>query len=273
MYEELLKREGEMETDWVYLPVFWTNLQNHPGFQKQKYDILFQHAIQAFTAVHGAVQFFTIVQHDDGPQLTLPAGTVVFGACTGTVPLPLIYEDTNNTLLGWRRVKKDLLASFVGQATHPVREEMVRALRRADVVCHMKGGWTPNVSADAAANFVEETLRARFCLAPRGYGRGSFRMYEAMLLDTVPVYVWDDKEWLPYQEVLDYKAFSVSVNRRELSGLGERLAAVSDAEYEAMREELRRVRRWFTLEGMAEYIIGFVKRTPPHSDACRPFWP
>lgn len=80
-------------------------------------------------------------------------------------------------------------------------------------------------------------------------------MYEAMLLDTVPVYVWDDKEWLPYQEVLDYKAFSVSVNRKELSGLGAKLAAITDAEYEAMREEIRRVRRWFTLEGMAEYVI------------------
>jgi hypothetical protein len=64
-----------------------------------------------------------------------------------------------------------------------------------------------------------------------------------------------DKEWLPYQEVLDYKAFSVSVNRKELSGLGAKLAAITDAEYEGMREEIRRVRRWFTLEGMADYIM------------------
>ena len=37
----------------------------------------------------------------------------------------------------------------------------------------------------------------RFNLAPRGYGRSSFRQGELIQMGVVPVYIWDDFEWLP----------------------------------------------------------------------------
>jgi len=75
-----------------------------------------------------------------------------------------------------------------------------------------------------------------------------------MLLDTVPVYVWDDVEWLPYKGVLDYSAFSVSVPVSEVDGLYDRLQGISEEDYQAMVEEGKRVRSWFTLEGMTEWL-------------------
>jgi hypothetical protein len=75
-----------------------------------------------------------------------------------------------------------------------------------------------------------------------------------MLLDCVPVYFWDDIEWLPYKDVLDYTKFSVSIHRNDIPRTAEILKSISNEKYLSMVEELKRVRHYFTLEGMSEYI-------------------
>jgi hypothetical protein len=118
-----------------------------------------------------------------------------------------------------------------------------------------KEKWSNNVSGDLADTFIDVTLKSKFCLAPRGYGRSSFRFFEAMLLDTVPVYFWDDIEWLPYKELLDYSKFAVSIKNGDISKTYDILKSISDEKYLSMLEEIKRVRHYFTLEGMSEYIV------------------
>jgi len=246
-----------IETDYIYLPIFWTNLQNHPGFKEKKraYQTVLDQAITDPTAT-----YFTIVQHDDGCQLLLPPNTVVFGACTGNVPLPLIYEDTSYRLQGYPRAKKDLLASFVGTyTTHPIRTKMYQALQgRPGIECRVKQTWEKEVADQDAAVFLELTSRSKFCLAPRGYGRSSFRFFEAMLLGAVPVYVWDDKEWLPYQDKIDYSTFAVSIHERDLPRLYEILSSISEEAYERMVEEGKKISYCFSLQGMGDYIVSYL---------------
>jgi len=254
-YEALCSKKDDITTDMVYVPIFWTNLQNHPGFasMKSKYQIILDHALSSFPP---HTLFMTIVQHDDGPQLKLPNNTVIFGACTGTIPLPLLYEDTTHRLLLEPRCPKTQLASFVGTyTTHPLREEMFRILQKEDIVWNGKRVWSSSVKEQDATLFIEQTLQSKFCLAPRGYGRSSFRFFEAMLLDTVPVYIWDDIEWLPYQDILDYSTFSISISKKELPRLYDILSSISTETYENMVSAIKKNRHWFTLEGMVDHII------------------
>lgn len=253
-YELLSSKKNDIQTDMVYLPIFWTNLQNHPGFasMKAKYQIILDHAISSLPP---NTQYMTIVQHDDGPQLKIPKNTIIFGACTGTIPLPLIYEDTTERLLSELRCPKTQLASFVGTYTHPLREELFRTLQKDDIVWNGKRVWSSSVKEQDAALFIEQTLQSKFCLAPRGYGRSSFRFFEAMLLDTIPVYVWDDMEWLPYREILDYSTFSISISKDELPRLYDILSSISTEMYENMVLSMKKNRHWFTLEGMVDYIV------------------
>jgi hypothetical protein len=261
-YDYVLENKGKIDSDYIYVPVFWTNLQTHPGFKSQKrnYELIIQTTLKKYPKY---TKFFTVVQHDDGPQLALPLETnmLVFGACTGDIPLPLIYEDTNNTLLTIPSLSTELpkyLASFVGSNTNSVRKAMCDTLRphsASDIYMSVNELWTPSVTKSAASLFIDKTLASKFCLAPRGYGRSSFRFFEAMLLDKIPVYIWDDKEWLPYKEHLDYSRFAVSIHISQISSLYEILKNISDETYLNMLTELRRVRHWFTLNGMSEYII------------------
>ena len=253
-YEMLSSKKDDIQTDMVYLPIFWTNLQNHPGFasMKAKYQIILDHAISSLPP---NTQYMTIVQHDDGPQLKIPKNTIIFGACTGTIPLPLIYEDTTERLLSEPRCPKTQLASFVGTYTHPLREELFRTLQKEDIVWNGKRVWSSSVKEQDATLFIEQTLQSKFCLAPRGYGRSSFRFFEAMLLDTIPVYVWDDIEWLPYREILDYSTFSISISKNDLPRLYDILSSISTETYENMVLSMKKNRHWFTLEGMVDYIV------------------
>jgi hypothetical protein len=252
-YETLVAKQDEIKTDLVYLPIFWTNLQNHPGFaqSRAKYDIVLNQVLQTFPK---NTRFFTIVQHDDGPQLQLPKNTIIFGACTGTIPLPLIYEDKTNRLSQLERKEPELFASFVGSLTHLVRQRMASAVEsKPYIVCRMQKAWNAKVPTEQADEFLDLTLRSKFCLAPRGYGRSSFRFFEAILMDTIPVYFWDDVEWLPYKEHLDYTLFSVSIS--DISKTYDILSGISEERYQTMKTELQKVKHWFTLEGMMEYVI------------------
>jgi hypothetical protein len=265
VYEYMMEHAPTIESDAVYVPVFWTNLQNHPGFTKMKagLSILLQRAIDTMPKT---TVFFTVVQHDDGPQLPLPKNTIIFGACTGTIPLPLVYEDTSHYLASCpRSTNRPYLASFVGTNTHRIREKMIASVEnKANVLLETKphAQWTNQVPKTAADMFVEATLQSKFCLAPRGYGRGSFRFYEAMLLDTIPVYFWDDQEWLPYKDIIDYTTFTVSIQEKDIEKTYNILESISKETYESMMEHMKRYRNLFTLGGMCEYILLRIKTKP-----------
>jgi hypothetical protein len=262
-YDYVMSHKDTISSDRVYIPAFWTNIQIHTGFQsiRSGLNILLK---RAYSLMPEDTKYFTIVQADLGVELVLPKDTLVFGACYGDVPLPLIYEDTQNKLLNtqWLNHPKKYLASFIGTyTTHELRVNMYNMLNKTEGFYF--GGrnlWSNRISDSLADKFIQTTLESKFSLAPRGYGRSSFRFFEAMLLDCVPVYFWDDIEWLPYKDVLDYSKFSVSIQEADMSKTYDILRNISEEKYQSMLEEMRKVSHYFTLEGMSMYICAFLER-------------
>ena len=80
-----------------YIPIKWTNFQIESWFPTKKQEM--QYSLDEWI-VHNPCNegYFTIVQHDDGPLLNLPENTIIYGACSGNIPIPLIYQDINKTL-------------------------------------------------------------------------------------------------------------------------------------------------------------------------------
>ena len=164
-YEYFIK--NQIKLDRVYIPIFWTNLQNHPGFSQQKHNYE-RLLLVALKKMPPDTKYFTVVQHDDGPQLKMMGDVLIFGACTGKIPLPLIYEDTNNTLLNRKPLDKKYVASFIGTNTHNVRLKMIHYLTKPDIFISTQKVWTDNVPQNLSELFIEKTLESKFCLAPRG---------------------------------------------------------------------------------------------------------
>lgn len=244
-----------------YIPALWTNFQIEPWFPKRKKEMqkILNDWVSDFPSQHG---YFTVVQYDDAALLTLPPNTKVFGACSGDEPIPLIYEDTDLTLENQPKKKfeeKTIFCSFIGSMTSNNVQPNVRMRMKQEFEGNPKfqmriGNWTNNVQKGNQDDFVKTTLNSKFALAPRGYGRSSFRFFEILQLGTIPIYVWNDRNWLPFQDVISYSKFSIVLHVSQMGVLEEKLNTITQEKYEQMLQEYEEIKHYFTLEGMSEEI-------------------
>lgn len=252
--------EDKPQCERKYIDIFWTNLYcntSHSGYdipniQKELYDNLDWND-----------KYFTICQHDDGPFEILPPDTLVFVSGGNKkfekkVALPSICSplniNPNNNIKS-----KRYLASFVGSLTHQIRYKMIDACKhRTDIKMYVKN-WNPIVNKNEFLTFIDLTLDSKFCLCPRGYGQSSFRMYEAMQLGSIPVYI-SDTPYLPFSDELNYEDFCVILSEKDLSNIGEILENYSDDKIEMMTIKMKEVwNKYFSLEGMYQQIIKRLK--------------
>lgn len=246
-----------------YIPVKWTNFQIEGWFQHKKNEMqqLLDEWIQNNPSEQG---YFTIVQYDDGPLLKLPENTIVYGACSGNIPIPLIYEDKNNTLNSFSKKSfndKQILCSFIGNITSNyvmpnVRQEIFNIFtNNSNFKILNSGGWTPSVNKNLQDLFINTTINSKFALAPRGYGRSSFRFFECFNLGTIPIYVWNDINWSPFQNIIDYNKLCIVIHVSELYNLEKKLLSITEEGYNNMFKYYEEIKHLFELEGMCNEII------------------
>jgi hypothetical protein len=150
-----------------------------------------------------------------------------------------------------------MLCSFVGSITHPVRQTMIETLQ-SNPTFHMYAniGWTNKVDENKQKRFIDYTINSKFALAPRGYGRSSFRFFEILKLGAIPVYIWDDKEWLPYKDVISYHKFCIIIHISKINLLEDLLLNITEIQYEDMIMEYDKIKYMFEMDFMCEYICG-----------------
>ena len=91
-------KKNNVQTKRKYIPALWTNFQIEGDFEDEKPK--FQNALNQWVLDNPSENgYFIVVQYDDDSLLQLPDNTVVYGACSGDVPIPLIYQDIGNTLI------------------------------------------------------------------------------------------------------------------------------------------------------------------------------
>ena len=251
---EHANKEGYNRT---YIDAFWTNIYSNRSFAGIN-DVDVQSELDKLDP-NGA--YFTVCQNDDGVLERLPKNTLKFMAGGNntdelTIPIPLLASPIQGIDLN---VPKDLLASFVGSNTHPLRAEMHKALRGKDGVSIQMKNWALSIPEQSSRQFMELSSRSKFMLAPRGYGKTSFRLYEAFQFDCVPVYI-SDSLYLPYQDAIDWNDYAVLVSPDQVKDLGATLnEIVSNGTFERMLNNIRQNKHLFTMGYMVEYIENKLK--------------
>jgi hypothetical protein len=265
---EFISKKKQVSNNLKYIDVLWTNVHHDSNFNDNK--VMLNNVLKhKLNESNKETKYFTVVQWDDGPLLDIPKDTIIFGACSGTIPLPLIYEDVENKLLniGYNldktriissRLKfkdKNIFCSFVGSMTHHVRDSMVNKLKNNSNYSLLYKNWDPNITCNEGEIFVNTTVNSKFALAPRGYGRSSFRFFEILQLGTIPIYIYDDIEWLPYKEFINYNDICISIHESEIDKLDIILSEINEQKYNSMIDNYIRLSHYFTLEGMSNYIL------------------
>ncbi|CAA6666025.1 unnamed protein product [Spirodela intermedia] len=92
------------------------------------------------------------------------------------------------------------------------------------------GGSTGGGGVKKAADYAQYMKSSRFCVCPRGFEVNSPRVVEAIFYECVPVII-SDNFVPPFFEVLDWGAFSVIVEEKDVPRLKEILLSISRPRY------------------------------------------
>lgn len=230
------KYDASKETDREYLPIFWTSYYVNNAYGTRNMGDL-----QAFIdSLDRSKKYFTVLQYDDGILNDISGlDIVVFGSGGGridvaipllTMPHPYKFE-----------VKKDILVSFAGSMTHPIREEMLnyidgRAVIRKDRI--------------STEEYCKLMARSKFALCPRGYGKSSFRIHEALQYGSIPVYISD--------EFITPVGFNgIFVDKKTLPHMMQLLDGLSNVNYESSIKKT--LEHTYSFEGTQKYIYGVLR--------------
>lgn len=229
----------------AYLPVKWTAFHVNNGYGKQVGKLL------EYVDSLPSGKYITVCQYDGGTlvhEKLKEKGCVVFN-CNAPVgvPIPLLCDPHPISL----NTPKKNLACFVGSLeTHPIRQIMAAELGQRPGYVFAKGK-----GRDGTQMFRKIMNDSHFALCPRGYEASSFRLYEAIQMGVVPVYI-SDVHYMPFKDVVDWY----------------RLAVVADDKgadvYGAMDATLRRYSTG-TIQDKSRYCLEVYRKYFNMQGTCR----
>jgi len=262
--ELFIKNKDNIETEYIYLPVFWTSYyvtHNYANNIQPLYDWL--------KTLDKTKKYFTIVQYASGifvkkfdlNLLVFTAGggglnikgpnsekqlqyygltRHIFYGNKGNYDIPLMCQP----LFPQLNIKKDIFCSFMGRFdTHFCRMKMHNTLKNNNKFQLFK-----SVNFE---KYKEILNRSIFTLAPRGYGYTSFRIYEAILANSIPIYIWHDKKVLPFQDEINWEDFCIIIHNDDIEKLPEIL---EKCDIKQMQNELHKVKTRFTFNETFKFI-------------------
>jgi len=233
---------------YTYIPLFWTAWHVNNGYGKQK-----DACMRLLADIMPAGKYFTICQYDGGTLIDpflMDRGCVTF-VCDCRVEHNIIIP----LLCDPHPVKCDdsaqWLASFVGSfTTHPVRKQLRE----------MYGTRPGFYFGQHDTNLFRNVMRgSKFCLCPRGSGITSFRMYEAIQMGCIPVYISDIFR-CPFDDVIDWKEFCLFFKLDEIDKIEGVLRTMPKSQIEKMQQKCQEVYlRHFNLKGTCDRILEIMR--------------
>ena len=233
-----------------YVPIFFDSLFFHaqyhaflPSEFASRYRALWR-LLNTLGATDRA--YFTLLGMYEFPIWEwhlFPRNIVVMAAGGyGDIAIPLLKDDRK-----FSPQRKDILVSFMGSLEGfsnalQVRSEMKDVF--ADVARIGQGGDWASVMA-----------RSHFSLCPRGQGPTSFRLFEALSVGSIPVYVWRERCWLPYTDELDWSEFALVVEASQLPAAKQQILAMAPAVRDRMQDRIATIYDgYFSYDGVGQRI-------------------
>jgi glycosyltransferase involved in cell wall biosynthesis len=216
------KTKQELESDYIYIPIQWTSWHINPGGEYgQNTQPLIDYCNQ-LAEKHTNEKFFTVVQYDGGTLV--PINNCTIFASSGNFSSPLgknsVYEpipllcDPHD---GVPKKVREYKVGYAGRDTHPLRVEMNRMLSHLP-----QYKFASNIDHNKTEVFRDILYNSVFALSPRGFGPASFRMYEAIQMQCVPIYI-SDEFWLPFTEYIEWDKMCLLVQPNDIESIPQKV--------------------------------------------------
>ena len=141
-------------------------------------------------------------------------------------------------------IERDIYCSFMGRFdTHKCRIIMNNLLKN-----DKQFSFYNSVDFNTYKNILNRSI---FTLAPRGCGYTSFRIYEAILSGSIPIYIWENKKILPFEDILNWDEFSIIIHENDIEKLP---TILKNSNINKLQENLHKVKQWFSFDKTFNYI-------------------
>jgi len=253
----------EVPGDRVYLPVFWCSflVNNDYGNGRKMHDL------QAYIdGLDRSKKYFTITQYDDGPLVDFKDLDIkVFGSGGGRIdcPIPLVCMPHPYPFKKINHLERKYLACFIGSITHPMRQHMIDAIPLGQ-----RHRYYISTKPHTIEQFCEVMNDSVFALCPRGYGKTSFRICEALQYLTIPIYISDD-HIIPGGWTLQGKATDIPLFSGDAEWMDMFLVETLDNTFKStvfgsFADLIDRCSdiyfQWYTYDGLKKQILEWLKR-------------
>ena len=251
-----------------YIPLFipFTDLFVNGGISqngRKKYRYEKEFVTLFLNSLNASYNYVTVSQNDKGiygnndfPKLR---NILIFSAGgEGHVPIPLLKQE--ESLLQMNTNRK-YFTSFVGTLNTGKRQRMAYTIKVAATTYNFTYRiYTPKIrnrfleifGFNSWKNIVYHT---NFNLSPRGFGRTSYHLAEIIQLGRIPIYIYDDKPWIPYESLFRKKIGFVATN----TNVGILLHKLQNESIQIRENTIRKYRSYFTYEGVMKQIELFMK--------------
>lgn len=191
---------GEEGISRIYLPIMFTaylkfhNYGNNNRAIKELQDYV--------NTLDKSLKYWAVCQYDDGTLIDWTGIDIIIFAsgCKGTYQISLSCQPHT---FDFSNVKRDILCSFVGRITHPIRKEIMK-LNGVEGFYISEQHHTPY-------HYHNIMARSHFVIASRGYGASCFKIFEAIQNGAIPIYV-SDEFLIPHDEPFKEYGMLMNVN-------------------------------------------------------------
>ncbi|XP_034921953.1 probable glycosyltransferase At5g03795 [Populus alba] len=146
--------------------------------------------------------------------------------------------------------RRSILAFFAGRLHGHIRRLLLEQWKDKDQDVQVHDQLRNGMSYDSMLK------NNRFCLCPSGYEVASPRIVEAIYAECVPVLI-SDGYVPPFSDVLNWKAFSIQVQVKDIPKIKDILMGISQRQYLRMQRRVKQVQRHFVLNGLPKRFDEF----------------
>jgi len=198
-----------------FIPIFipwtdhWVNKRQYQNLLNRLSDVL-----------RPNVPYITVSQNDQGfpggynfDLHQFPNLLVLSAGGYGHIPVPLLKQQEKKMNQERTMSERSSLFSFAGSlSTAPLRQEMHNYLSAVD---HSRINNGSNVTQFykhyKGGKWRDVMLSSHLSMCPRGFGRTSFRLAEALQMGLIPVYIYSDVAWVPYADLFNQIGFTANM--------------------------------------------------------------
>jgi hypothetical protein len=240
IFEEYFNETQVVHIEREQLPINWTSYYVNHQYGKDRRKI--QELQEFINSLDKSKKYFTVLQYDDSILNNISGLDIkVFGSGGGRIDSPIALLTAPHPYNFPK--DKPVFCSFSGSITHSIREQIVRLYKNKFTI---KKGLP-------IKPYCELMARSTFSMCPRGYGKTSFRICEALQYGAIPVYISDDFI-IPYGR--DFNEYGVLIHSDQIRDVEKILRSFTREQIAQKQEAGRKIyEELYTFEGARKWIL------------------